>query len=190
MFTCAVNSGVYVICLPVWHISMMCIWCIRLYGIFRWRVCVTCLRVWYIPAVCIWYVSCVVCSGGMYIIMCMYTFTYLVHSGDVYAIYLFVLYIQVMFLSVRSRNCGCLVTRFCYQLIAKPGNKTAAVSWPDPYDMFICEVYSGVKYLICWSVWCIPVVCMWYVYLCSLFWWCVFHLLICVRYPDGVYVHR
>ena len=35
---------------------------------------------------------------------------------------------------VRSRNCGCLVTCFCYQLIAKPGNKTAAVSWPDPYD--------------------------------------------------------
>ena len=34
---------------------------------------------------------------------------------------------------VRSGNCGCLVTWFCYQLIAKPGNKTAAVSWPDPY---------------------------------------------------------
>ena len=35
---------------------------------------------------------------------------------------------------VRSWNCGCLVTCFCYQLIAKPGNKTAAVSWPDPYE--------------------------------------------------------
>ena len=34
---------------------------------------------------------------------------------------------------VRSLNCGCLVTWFCYQLIAKPGNKTAAVSWPDPF---------------------------------------------------------
>ena len=34
---------------------------------------------------------------------------------------------------VRSRNCGCLVTWFCYQLIAKPGNKTAPVAWPDPY---------------------------------------------------------
>ena len=33
---------------------------------------------------------------------------------------------------VRSRNYGCFVTWFCYQLIAKPGNKTAAVSWPDP----------------------------------------------------------
>ena len=29
--------------------------------------------------------------------------------------------------------CGCLVTWFCYQLIAKPGNKTATVTWPDPY---------------------------------------------------------
>ena len=34
---------------------------------------------------------------------------------------------------VRSRMCGCLVTWFCYQLIAKPGNKTATPSWPDPY---------------------------------------------------------
>ena len=34
---------------------------------------------------------------------------------------------------VRSRNCGCRVTWFCYQLIAKPGNKTATVPWPDPY---------------------------------------------------------
>ena len=32
-----------------------------------------------------------------------------------------------------SRNCGCLVTWFCYQLIAKPGNNTAAVLWHDPY---------------------------------------------------------
>ena len=34
---------------------------------------------------------------------------------------------------VRSRNCGCLVTWFCFQMIAKPGNKTATVPWPDPY---------------------------------------------------------
>ena len=34
---------------------------------------------------------------------------------------------------VRSRDCGCLVTWFCYQLIAKPGNKTATVSWLYPY---------------------------------------------------------
>ena len=32
---------------------------------------------------------------------------------------------------VRSRNCVCLVTWFCYQLIAKPGNKTDSfVTWP------------------------------------------------------------
>ena len=41
-------------------------------------------------------------------------------------------------ISVRSRNCGCLVTWFCYQLIAKPGNKTATVPWPDPYNL--CEM--------------------------------------------------
>ena len=34
---------------------------------------------------------------------------------------------------VRSQNCGCLVTWFRYQLIAKPGNRTATVLWPDPY---------------------------------------------------------
>ena len=38
---------------------------------------------------------------------------------------------------VRSRNCGYLVTWFCYQLIGKPGNKTAPVSWPDPYAIFL-----------------------------------------------------
>ena len=32
----------------------------------------------------------------------------------------------------RSRRCGCLVTWFCYHLIAKPGNKTATPSWPGP----------------------------------------------------------
>ena len=35
---------------------------------------------------------------------------------------------------VRSRRCGCFVTWFCYHLIAKPGNKTAAHSWPHPYS--------------------------------------------------------
>ena len=36
-------------------------------------------------------------------------------------------------ISVMSRKYGCLVTWFCYHLIAKPGNKAAAPSWPDPY---------------------------------------------------------
>ena len=43
---------------------------------------------------------------------------------------------------VRSRNCGHLVTWFCYQLIAKPGNKTATVPWPDAY------VFSILHYSI------------------------------------------
>ena len=44
---------------------------------------------------------------------------------------------------VRSRNCDCLVTWFCYQLIAKPGNKTATVSWPDPYVVWSrCSIIS------------------------------------------------
>ena len=39
---------------------------------------------------------------------------------------------KTIFIWVRSRRCVCLVTWFCYQLIAKPGNKTAAPTWPDP----------------------------------------------------------
>ena len=35
---------------------------------------------------------------------------------------------------VRLRRCGCLVTWFCYQMIAKPGNKTAPPWWPDSYS--------------------------------------------------------
>ena len=44
---------------------------------------------------------------------------------------------------VRSQNCGCLVTWFCYQLIAKPGNKTATVSWPDPYIQYQISKWPG-----------------------------------------------
>ena len=33
---------------------------------------------------------------------------------------------------VRLWRCSCLVDWFCYQMIAKPGNKTATPSWPDP----------------------------------------------------------
>ena len=50
---------------------------------------------------------------------------------------------------VRSRNCGCLVTWFCYQLIAKPGNKTATVSLPDPY-VFSQFTHCGLVM----SIWC------------------------------------
>ena len=44
---------------------------------------------------------------------------------------------------VRSWNCGCLVTWFCYQLIAKPGNKTAAVPWPDPFKYIFSSSVLG-----------------------------------------------
>ena len=43
--------------------------------------------------------------------------------------------IQSNKIGVRSWNCGCLVNWFCYQLIAKPVNKTAKVLWPNPYDI-------------------------------------------------------
>ena len=46
-----------------------------------------------------------------------------------------------LFTWVRSRNCGCLVTWFCYQLIAKPGNMTAAVSWPGPLSQ--CSTFNS-----------------------------------------------
>ena len=51
---------------------------------------------------------------------------------------------------VRSRNCGCLVTWFCYQLIAKPANKTATVPWPDPYEM--CNFYDWAFNSIDWTI--------------------------------------
>ena len=38
-----------------------------------------------------------------------------------------------VYIWVRPQRCGCLVTWFCYYLIAKPGNMTATPSWPDPY---------------------------------------------------------
>ena len=54
---------------------------------------------------------------------------------------------------VRSQNCRCLVTWFCYQLIAKPGNRTATVLWPYPYP------HAGMTQpLMHWNVniyWCI-----------------------------------
>ena len=66
---------------------------------------------------------------------------------------------------VRSRRCGCLVTWFCYQMLAKPGNKTAAPSWPDPYNIYKIDFIMRphcTKYCICvcWILWnqngCVP----------------------------------
>ena len=46
---------------------------------------------------------------------------------------------------VRSRNCGCLFTWFCYQLIAKPGNKRQT-QFCDLTHMS----YLLLAWLICW----------------------------------------
>ena len=43
---------------------------------------------------------------------------------------------------VRSQRCGCLVAWFCYQLIAKPGNKTATSPRPDPKTFFYQAIFS------------------------------------------------
>ena len=58
---------------------------------------------------------------------------------------------------VSSRRCGCVVTWFCYQLIAKPGNKTAVPSWPNPYcndhQVVITDTIRGTVYeadINCW----------------------------------------
>ena len=52
-----------------------------------------------------------------------------------------------------------VVTWFCYHLIAKPGNKTAAPSWPDPYPHWMKQNswpdgqlklwHSGMRLLSC-----------------------------------------
>ena len=47
-------------------------------------------------------------------------------------------FVNIFVKTIWSRNCDCLVTWFCYQLIAKPGNKTATVPWPDPYFRQCC----------------------------------------------------
>ena len=53
---------------------------------------------------------------------------------------------MVFIIWVRSRRCDCLVTWFCYQMIAKPGNKKAAPSWPDPYTCILKQSpTSGTK---------------------------------------------
>ena len=49
----------------------------------------------------------------------------------------------------RSQNCGCLITWFCYQLIAKPGNKTATNPSPDPSEqMMVWFLEETCKYFL------------------------------------------
>ena len=51
----------------------------------------------------------------------------------------------VLYGSGQSRRCHCLVTWFCYQLIAKPGNMTAATLWPELYIFLIKCMVSMVS---------------------------------------------
>ena len=58
---------------------------------------------------------------------------------------------------VKSQKWGCLVTWFCYQLIAKPGNKITTPLWLDLYEM---RMYSSIQ--VGWQVPLWVVVDMWY----------------------------
>ena len=52
--------------------------------------------------------------------------------------------IEIDLIWVRSQRCACLVTWFCYQMIAKPGNKTGPPSWPDLYIMYHFKCQSMI----------------------------------------------
>ena len=55
---------------------------------------------------------------------------------------------------VRSRNCSCLVTWFCYQLIT--GNKTATVLWPDPNIFYVSwNEFSSMVEVLQWLLFCL-----------------------------------
>ena len=57
----------------------------------------------------------------------------------------------ILMIWVRSGRWACLVTWFCYQRIAKPGNKTVPPSWPDPYHHLRSRmVCTGVIYQRLW----------------------------------------
>ena len=38
-------------------------------------------------------------------------------------------------IKIQLQRCACLVTWFCYQMIAKKGNKIGTPSWPDSYEL-------------------------------------------------------
>ena len=56
----------------------------------------------------------------------------------------------VLYMWVGSRNCGCLVAWFCYQFMAKPGSRTAAVPWPDPYVFTVYMSHRLSLYILYW----------------------------------------
>ena len=49
-------------------------------------------------------------------------------------------HITVNFYRVRLWRWSCLVTWFCYHMIAKPGNKTGTPSWPDPHAQLFWQI--------------------------------------------------
>ena len=53
-----------------------------------------------------------------------------------------------VYIWVESRNCGCLVAWFCYQRMARPGSKTAAVPWPDPYVFIVYMTHRLSVYIL------------------------------------------
>ena len=99
-------------------------WCSQTFGVIRAH----CL--WPCPWYCI-FVSFLLC----------------IYWADTF-VYLYVcIYLYIW---VGSRRWGCLVTWFCYHLITKPGNKTVAPSWPDPYIciyMYIMSMYFAVTFI-------------------------------------------
>ena len=102
----------------------------RLFGIFilRRHRTVFCRR----------YSSCVVFSIAhlLHVYMCIHSYK---------CTYICTCTYTLTYIWVRSGNCGCLVTWFCYQLIAKPGIKTATVPWLDPYTYSVAAWQGRVK---------------------------------------------
>ena len=80
---------------------------------------------------------------------------------------------------VRSRNCSCLVTWFCYQLIAKPGNKTATDPWPGQYMGGLCKAALTPQCLK-WSYCCLVLNHWWVVFCEFIVWSC--SVLCCMEY--------
>ena len=56
----------------------------------------------------------------------------------------------VLYMWVGSRNCGCLVAWLCYQFMAKPGSRTAAVPWPGPYVFTVYMTHRLSVYILYW----------------------------------------
>ena len=91
---------------------------------------------------CIWYYTHCMCSADAY--KTIFVLTLHLETLEWILIYRASMVLQCIW--VGSRRCSCLVTWFCYQLIAKPGNKTATPPWPNPYmKTIVYERYDKEK---------------------------------------------